>query len=125
MNVRRRVLSIIASIVMLAGMLAIFSQSVGAASNGALDVTVSNSPQNVKVELFQVGAPYPSRQDFRPGVNWYNLVTTQRYFVRVTNTSTGQQRQSYSFCLASDGRMGAIAMDWLSPNFVRYVHDLY
>lgn len=107
----------------------VFAQrSAQADSNGALDVTLNGVYGQYKLELFQVGAPYPSRQfvgnaNGWTGCYWSNLVTSQTYFVRATRLSTGQARQTVGFRLI-EGRPGAIALGWNSPNFITYVHDI-
>lgn len=119
--------------VMVLSILALCCKPVHAASNGTLDVTIQHAPRNLKAELFQVGAPYPSRQNtsatvmwydpFTCGLTWFNLVTTQSYFVRVTDRNTGRARQTFAFRLAYD-YAGVIVVDWTAPNFVRYVRHL-
>lgn len=60
------------------------------------------------IELFEVGNPFPSRQDWDLKNSRYNGVSTYRrnwdyiskgrdYFIRVTNTDTGVRKQSYQF----------------------------
>lgn len=124
-NFRSAMIATIMIVVVLA-----LSAPVLAASNGTLDVTLYNPLSNsVKFELFQVGAPFPSRQTILPtgpsscGLDWYNLVTTQEYFVRITDPRTGRSRQSFAFKLYADGP-GAITLDWFSSNFVTGTHHL-
>lgn len=64
------------------------------------------------IELFEVGAPYPSRQDWNLYNNRYNGSATYRsdwsyiskgrdYFIRVTNTDTHQAKQMRAFHIPS------------------------
>lgn len=54
-----------------------------------------------KIELFEVGAPYPSRQNIGYGTTfhptWYSVVTYHRnYFIRVTKND-GEAKQTGTF----------------------------
>ena len=99
-----------------------------ASSNGVLDVTVSSAPMSMKVELFEVGAPYQSRQIIenwpsQSGLAWSNLFTKPQYFIRITDRNTGRVRQTYGFYIA-DGSPSAISVDFYAPNFVQTTHNL-
>jgi hypothetical protein len=67
---------------------------------------------NYKIELFEVGAPYPSRQDIVSGYSgtftyrrtWSAIVADRRYFIRITNTGTGVAKQtSWRYVLYNGG----------------------
>lgn len=72
----------------------------------ATDTTVGYSfygpAGNYKIELFEVGAPYPSRQDIVNGYGgtstyrrtWSAIVANRPYFIRITNTQTGVAKQT-------------------------------
>ena len=70
-----------------------------------------------KIELFEVGAPYPSRQNIGVGTvfspTWYSLVTYQRnYFIRVTRN--GVAKQSGTFWMP-DNRSLWVRVYWSRP----------
>lgn len=57
---------------------------------------------NYKIELFEVRAAYPSRQEIVNGYTgqytynrtWYAIVAYRSYFIRITNTQTGVAKQT-------------------------------
>lgn len=63
------------------------------------------------IELFEVGHPYPSRQDWDLSGgyngratyrrNWDYISKGRDYFIRVTNLRTGQRKQMRSFHIAA------------------------
>ena len=65
---------------------------------------------NYKVELFEVGAPYPSRQEifyyngtFTIRDRWYSIVAYQSYFIRITNLDTSVAKQTGSRYVTYNG----------------------
>ena len=100
-------------------------------SQGILDVTVAGTWEPYKIELFQVGAPYPSRQQIAyPDIRtmsescvWYSLVTSQTYFLRITNMKYGWSRQTGSFKL-TQGQPGVLQVRASGNPFVIYARAL-
>ena len=71
----------------------------------ATDTTVGYSfygpAGNYKIELFEVGAPYPSRQNivkyngqFTLRDRWTSIVAYRNYFIRITNLDTRVAKQT-------------------------------
>jgi len=66
---------------------------------------------NYKIELFEVGAPYPSRQDIVNGYGgfftyrrkWSAIVASRYYFIRITNTQTGVAKQTHARYILYNG----------------------
>lgn len=64
-------------------------------------------PGKYRIELFEVGAPFPSRQDntLVGGYNgqytyrrsWSYISKGRTYFIRVTNTESGARKQTQGF----------------------------
>lgn len=77
------------------------------------------------VELYQVGAPYPSRQTYTGQITsewnaaWSNLTRTQNYFIRVTNRRTGQTKQTKTIYLNPSTNQYWIGLDW-GQNYLAY-----
>jgi len=123
------------SILLMATLLFMFGKAAHAQSNGVLQWTINGSThKGFKVELFQVGAPYPSRQTITPSLNhswtasWYNLVVTRNYFIRVTNLDNNVAQQTRAFTFVPNGGRGnpsyyaaVVDMTWGYP----YLIDAY
>ena len=84
----------------------------------------SGRNDNYKIELFEAGAAYPSRQAYVNVTNqitfsWYNLTTMRyswgykavEYFIRVTN-SKGYSYQTHSFDIIRKNGVAGIKLLW-------------
>lgn len=66
---------------------------------------------NYRIELFEVGRPWPSRTDdvigyggyFTYRRNWYAIVANRSYFIRVTDLRTRSAKQTHSFWVTYNG----------------------
>lgn len=71
-----------------------------------------------KIELFEVGNPYPSRQNVGTGTTfspqWWSLVTSPRYFVRITKNGVARQTASFSIRDGLRQPNGWIKVKWTS-----------
>lgn len=88
-------------------------------SNTNLTCIFSGPSDNYQIELFEVGAPYPSRQSPGNGSKlsptWYSVVTKNKnYFVRVTKNRK-EVKQSVMFWMPDNPPTSlSVTVDWNS-----------
>jgi hypothetical protein len=91
------------------------------AGNTNLTARFSGPKDTYKIELFEVGAPYPSRQSVGTGSRlnpvWHSIVTDHRnYFIRVT-TKKGEAKQTGTFWMHDNPPKSLwVSINWNSPN---------
>ncbi|USN53194.1 MAG: hypothetical protein H6760_03390 [Candidatus Nomurabacteria bacterium] len=91
--------------------LSVASPGVSLATDTTVEYSFYGPSGDYKIELFEVGAPYPSRQDYVYGYSgtftyrrtWSSIVAYRSYFIRITDLNSGVAKQTGSVYVTYNG----------------------
>ena len=96
---------------MLVSLFVVATPSASYATDTTVEYSFYGPSGNYKIELFEVGAPYPSRQDYVYGYGgyftyrrtWGSIVASRYYFIRITNLGSSVAKQTGSRYVTYNG----------------------
>jgi len=99
------------SLIVLAALFAFVAPSIAQAIDTTVEYSFYGPAGDYKIELFEVGAPYPSRQDyvydyggyFTYRRTWSSIVAYRSYFIRITDLNSSQTKQTGSYWVFYNG----------------------